>query len=367
MTLTREARAALDGIDDLDWSAHRHPYGSAADVPDHLRNLLEAPDTDPASEAGLFFATYFVCQGVHYEDAAVPGIPFLLRLLAAPGVSARSYVLSSLVAMLRISIDDDNTEVGPVLKQACLEAFAGETRTIVRAVRLLERAGWDDAMQALVVAFADAIERTVPTGRPALIDGTLARVRATGPSPQARLDAWAGGAPGDAVDRLLQIEQALTGEWSPSEGDDEEDEEGEPEDGSDAEAPFGAWENVVAWARDTYDVTSEPDDILALTVSWSGTERTQGLRIKRFEHDDEDWLALMSTVCRAQQMNAADALAKNVELAFATLALDDGFVILVYSVPIAGLAPRRLRRLVHDLASDADDLEEAHTGGADEF
>jgi hypothetical protein len=87
MSVTEAARAALEGVDEVDWPAYRHPYGRAEDVPDKLRALLAARDTDEADDAGTFFVTYFVCQGVHYEDATVPAVPFLLRLLAAPGVS----------------------------------------------------------------------------------------------------------------------------------------------------------------------------------------------------------------------------------------------------------------------------------------
>src|SRR5689334_19289195 len=106
MALTNEARKALRGVENIDWSTLSHPYGSAEDVPQKLRDLLAASDTDDAMEAGTFFAAYFVCQQSHFGDAAPMAVPFLLRLLGARGVSRRGEIMTSLLSMLRISSDD---------------------------------------------------------------------------------------------------------------------------------------------------------------------------------------------------------------------------------------------------------------------
>ena len=35
----------LDGLDDIDWKSLEHAYGSAADVPDQLRDLVSGDET----------------------------------------------------------------------------------------------------------------------------------------------------------------------------------------------------------------------------------------------------------------------------------------------------------------------------------
>src|SRR5262249_55211306 len=155
---------ALRGVEAIDWRALRHPYGSADDVPENLRRLLEAPRY--ASDAGVFFVAYFVCQQVHFGDASPATIPFLLRLLGARGVSRRGDIMTSLRSMLRIATDDGYREVEPSLKQSVLAAFASESDAIIKAARFLDGSGFDDAVEALVVAFADTIAPLLPHRRP---------------------------------------------------------------------------------------------------------------------------------------------------------------------------------------------------------
>jgi hypothetical protein len=282
--------------------------------------------------------------------------------------------------MVRISISDANLHVEPALKQACLEAFAREPVTIIRAARLLEGAGWDEAVRALVVAFAGEIDEATSDRRPPpLVRDVLAWIRERGlltASPSARLAAWAARDGHEPVPLLAELAEALTDEWLPSEGeeseDEEEDEDDEEEDEEeeeevDEEAPFAAWDDVRAWARRTYALTEDAEHSLLFTVSWNDTERTHQVEIRHYLHDSESWIVLDATVCREGQMDAAEALEKNTSLAFALLARLEGMISLLYSVPVAGLTPARLERFVDLISSEADDLEAQYTGGADEF
>jgi hypothetical protein len=146
MAISEQAVRALDGIDDVDWSALSHPYGSAEDVPDHLRGFLAVPDSDDAIEAGTFFGTYFVCQAIEYGDAAPHAVPFILRLLSAPGVSRRGELMLALVAMLRISIEDRHRNVEPSLKRAWIAAVARHPAEILAIAELLDGQGFEDAI-----------------------------------------------------------------------------------------------------------------------------------------------------------------------------------------------------------------------------
>ncbi|GII57958.1 hypothetical protein Pth03_63470 [Planotetraspora thailandica] len=79
--------AALDGIDDIDWSSLGHAYGSAADVPQTLRDAV-GQDEELAGEATehLFGSIYH--QGTLYS--ATPwAVPFVARLAADPGTPRR--------------------------------------------------------------------------------------------------------------------------------------------------------------------------------------------------------------------------------------------------------------------------------------
>jgi hypothetical protein len=158
MALTPQAIAALHGLDDVDWSTFSKTDSSAVEIPVHLRGLLEEPDSGEAEEAGVFLVSYLVCQGVHFEQAAVEAIPFMVRLLAAPGVSQRGKLLAALISMIRISTSDSNREVEPALKHECLRALSAQANVIVDACSLLADSPFFDELAVLVATSANAIQ-----------------------------------------------------------------------------------------------------------------------------------------------------------------------------------------------------------------
>ncbi|GAA4590564.1 hypothetical protein GCM10023194_47680 [Planotetraspora phitsanulokensis] len=91
--------SALDGIDDIDWASLGHAYGSAADVPQTLRDAV-GQDEELAGEATehLFGSIYH--QGTLYS--ATPwAVPFVARLAADPGTRRREglvFLLGSIAA-----------------------------------------------------------------------------------------------------------------------------------------------------------------------------------------------------------------------------------------------------------------------------
>nr|BFE53201.1 hypothetical protein GCM10017745_66280 [Saccharothrix mutabilis subsp. capreolus] len=73
----------LTGLDGIDWSALRHAYGPAHEVPDLLRGLAsDDPEVREVALDGLYGAVLH--QGSVY-DSTLAAVPFLLRLASADG------------------------------------------------------------------------------------------------------------------------------------------------------------------------------------------------------------------------------------------------------------------------------------------
>lgn len=88
----------FEHLDEVDWASMNHAYGSAADVPELIRNI--ASDDDEVREEA-FYAAYgnIFHQGSRYE-ATAPAVPFLLEILQQPDYPAQAallYLLSHLV------------------------------------------------------------------------------------------------------------------------------------------------------------------------------------------------------------------------------------------------------------------------------
>lgn len=81
----------LENLDRVPWAELEHAYGSADDVPDLLRNLL---DPDPAVRSKTIWTLYgnVFHQGTRFPAASYV-IPFLIELCASPGTPARGDLL----------------------------------------------------------------------------------------------------------------------------------------------------------------------------------------------------------------------------------------------------------------------------------
>ncbi len=85
------------GLDDIDWAALSHAYGSAEDVPDMLRGLV-SPDAATREIAldGMEGAVHH--QGDVY-DSTIAAIPFLIEAAGRPGAPGRDEVLKLLASI----------------------------------------------------------------------------------------------------------------------------------------------------------------------------------------------------------------------------------------------------------------------------
>ncbi|TDC47808.1 hypothetical protein E1281_25670 [Actinomadura sp. KC345] len=80
----------LRGLDRIDWTALRHAYGSAGDVPGLLRGIAEGPDPGDALDdldVKIFHQGGFVCS------AATAALPYLTAMAASPAIAVRPGVL----------------------------------------------------------------------------------------------------------------------------------------------------------------------------------------------------------------------------------------------------------------------------------
>ncbi|MFF4173344.1 HEAT repeat domain-containing protein [Streptomyces sp. NPDC001744] len=99
----------LTGIEEVDWASLGHAYGPADDVPELLRGLASA---DPAERESALDGMY---GAVHHQgdvyDSTLACIPFLLELVADPGVQDRGGIVELLTSIGGIELGDDDEEL----------------------------------------------------------------------------------------------------------------------------------------------------------------------------------------------------------------------------------------------------------------
>ncbi|MFD6874675.1 MULTISPECIES: hypothetical protein [unclassified Streptomyces] len=90
----------LVGLDDIDWAALGHAYGSAEDVPGQLRTVC-GPDEEARESAFRSLFGNIFHQGTRYS-ASPYAVPFLARIAVAGPVGARA---DALLLLTRLAID----------------------------------------------------------------------------------------------------------------------------------------------------------------------------------------------------------------------------------------------------------------------
>jgi hypothetical protein len=101
---------ALTGLDDVDWAAHSHAYGSAEDVPDLLLRL--AANDEGWDEAMYDYYSAVVHQGTCYDCTPLT-IGFLVQLACAPQLVS-AYRLQLLIDLAYVAALDP----GPACEEA---------------------------------------------------------------------------------------------------------------------------------------------------------------------------------------------------------------------------------------------------------
>ncbi|MGI5163544.1 hypothetical protein ACQEU3_04235 [Spirillospora sp. CA-253888] len=115
--------AALDGLDDVDWTSVHHAYGEAGDVPRLLREAV-GPDEEAAREALEELASSITHQGTLYTATPV-AVPFLIALAGGPDVPRRRRILWQLCMIA------ESEDAGPEVLEAVRGALeAGAERLV---------------------------------------------------------------------------------------------------------------------------------------------------------------------------------------------------------------------------------------------
>ena len=107
------------GIDEVDWAALRHAYGSAEDVPGLLRGLASPDPTEREDALDRMYGTLHH-QGNVY-DSTLACVPFLLELAGSEAVPERGGIVELLV-----SIGWDGAEGKDTGRQGEIRQRAGE-------------------------------------------------------------------------------------------------------------------------------------------------------------------------------------------------------------------------------------------------
>lgn len=126
------------------------------------------------------------------------------------------------------------------------------------------------------------------------------------------------------------------------------------------------WAGLQEWARENYTLENDEDDWFALTFTYDDG-RSQKVVVSSFSRNDEEWIEIRSPVCEEAEMAPKVALKKNAEFAIGGLGLKDGRYYLFYSVPLEGMDEAEFVVPLSAIAATADQLEENHSAGDDDF
>ncbi len=135
----------LEGLDKVDWSRLSHAYGEAGNVPDLIRAVLsDDPELRDRALQELFSTIWH--QGTVYS-ATAHAVPFLVELLAAPGVAEKESIFSLLSC---IAEGHSYTDVHAALFDPMGAASPEEQRE--RASALSQELEWVQAARQAVEA-----------------------------------------------------------------------------------------------------------------------------------------------------------------------------------------------------------------------
>lgn len=120
---------------------------------------------------------------------------------------------------------------------------------------------------------------------------------------------------------------------------------------------------MVTWPEATaqlarYPVVLRDDRSLVIAVRVGDTKvRVRGECVTAFE---EDWLLVLAPVLVEERARLRDALALNMRLALSTLAIEQGWLVVRATQPLARLDARTIARTVEHVAQEALRLRSLH-------
>ncbi len=129
---------------------------------------------------------------------------------------------------------------------------------------------------------------------------------------------------------------------------------------------MASWEALRAHLKETFDVGVDDGKLFAIDV------RYEDGRHQRVFADVETvygkrFLQLRSLVAKQQRIDPVEALEASAELTLGALVLEDGMYFLQQRIVLENLPIEGAEFVVRTVATIADNLESAHSGGKDMF
>ncbi|MEV7557599.1 hypothetical protein [Streptomyces sp. NPDC089795] len=162
----------LAGLDDVPWTRLRHAYGTADDVPGHLRAMRAGDRAEEGSfRPSALLTDLIVHQGTR-SQAAVYTVPFLVRMALDPR-SAERHRFVQLLTAIAIGLDNNHLPHGYNAEEerAELAELRGEADDWARWTAEAaddEQRAQREASHAQVLIDAEAVERSYDAVRQAL-------------------------------------------------------------------------------------------------------------------------------------------------------------------------------------------------------
>lgn len=119
---------------------------------------------------------------------------------------------------------------------------------------------------------------------------------------------------------------------------------------------FGSFEDVLAHARAAWPLEDQDEDSFEINLGGGEPAGAPVVEVVGFEAWSESWIVFWCTVCDADALTAQEAVEKNADLTFATLAKDGDVFRVCWSCPVSVLTPARFDELVLRIAEEADAL-----------
>ncbi len=145
--------------------------------------------------------------------------------------------------------------------------------------------------------------------------------------------------------------------------------EHEHEGATDGPRTFEDFAELRARIAEDYEIDGA-SEVVALTLSWEGSTRTQLVTVTSYEVLDEPWVLFRSRFAQVRRMTPEAALFRANEALVCGVLREgkepDDVYFLNLPVPLFGLTWERFERILYHVAKEADELEEQITG-EDEF
>lgn len=141
-------------LDSPDWAGLEHAYGSAADIPDLLRQLEASPQLSGASEDEPWYSLWSsLCHQGDVYSVSYAAVPHIVRI-AVGNREPIAFDFFSLPACVEIArATGRGPEIPPALERAYREALSD----LHRAAMVHASDPWDEAMaQSVASALAAA-------------------------------------------------------------------------------------------------------------------------------------------------------------------------------------------------------------------